>query len=246
MIKVGVTPCIMHEDENRASFAPKKLDYLVQDMARYLKREGVLPILIPSLPPAELKSFVRHMDGIIIQGGDDIAPETFDEKPIGPWKGDAFRDLVELDIIKYALEFDLPIFGICRGFQLMNVYCGGSLYQDIPSQFHTDTVHKSTNYDQHTHAISIKEHSFLFHINDHQPDATVNSIHHQGVKELGKGLHPIAWDTEDELVEAFYFEGRTAGKVIGVQWHPEYNWNHQAALLSAEKLYDHFLHFCHR
>ena len=103
MIKIGVSPCMMYEDPSRTSFAPKRLNYLVQDMARYLSRPGVMPILIPSLTSNELKAFVQNMDGIVLQGGDDIAPESFGEQPIGKWKGDRIRDEIELEIIKHAL-----------------------------------------------------------------------------------------------------------------------------------------------
>ena len=244
MIKIGVTPCMMYPDESRTSFAPKKLNFMVQDMARYLNREGVLPVLIPSLASDSLKLFVENMDGIVLQGGDDIAAETFGEEPIGSWKGDRERDLIELEILKYAMEFGKPVFGICRGFQLMNVYFGGTLYQDIPTQFETETLHKGTDYDQNTHAISIKKNSFLYRISDFKKEAKVNSIHHQGIKTLGKGLEPIAWGA-DNLVEAFYHEENPAGNVMGVQWHPEFNWNNDSNLLDADRLYDHFLHFTH-
>ncbi len=236
----------MYEDQSRMSFAPKRLNYMVQDMARYLHREDVLPILIPSLTPRDLRSFVKNMDGIVIQGGDDIAPETFGEQPIGHWKGDAIRDEIELDIIKYALAFGLPVYGICRGFQLMNVYFGGTLYQDIPTQFETPTLHKSNNYDQNTHRIAVEKNTFLYDINEQQSEALVNSIHHQGVKDLGKGLNIVARGVSDGMVEAFDCEAYEPGKVMGVQWHPEFNWNHNEKLLSAEKLYDHFLQFAKR
>ena len=233
----------MYEDSSRTSFAPKRLNYIVQDMARYLQREGVVPILIPSLTPAELKRFVKEMDGIVLQGGDDIAPGSFGEQPIGKWKGDPIRDEIELDIIKYALSFDLPIFGICRGFQLMNVFFGGTLYQDIPSQFDTPVLHKGTNYDQNTHEIHLDSNSFLCDINEGNPNGIVNSIHHQGVKGLGKSLQVVAQHNEDKLPEAFFSTDFETGKVMGVQWHPEFNWNHTSNLVSANKLYDYFLTF---
>ena len=235
---------MMYSDEDRTSFAPKKLNFMVQDVARYLNREGVMPVLIPSLASDELKLFVEKMDGIVLQGGDDIASETFGEEPIGEWRGDRERDLIELEILKYAMGFGKPVFGICRGFQLMNVYFGGTLYQDIPTQFGTEVFHKGTDYDQNIHAISIRENSFLYRICDFQTEAAVNSIHHQGIKKLGEGLEPIAWGA-DHLVEAFYHEENPEGNVMGVQWHPEFNWNNQTSLLDSERLYDHFLHFAH-
>ncbi|MCP4459840.1 MAG: gamma-glutamyl-gamma-aminobutyrate hydrolase family protein [Cytophagales bacterium] len=244
MIKIGVTSGMLYADDNRTTFAPKKLNYMVQDMGRYLNKEGVLPILIPSLEFGELRIFVEAMDGIVLQGGADIAPETFGEEPIGEWKGDRERDLIELEILKYAMEFGKPVFGICRGFQLMNVYFGGTLYQDIPTQFDTDVLHKGADYDQNTHEISIKKNSFLYRICDYRKEAFVNSVHHQGIKTLGEGLEPIAWG-EDHLVEAFYHEKNPEGNVLGVQWHPEFNWNHKYNLLNSEKLYNHFLHFAH-
>lgn len=243
MIKVGVSPGMMYEDPNRTSFAPKKLNFIVQDMARYLSRDGVLPITVPSLESMELRAFVGEMDGIVLQGGDDIAPETYGEEPIGKWRGDSARDLIELEIIEYALELNKPIFGICRGFQLLNVYFGGTLYQDLPIQLGEAIGHKGINYDQNVHEISIDSNSFLGRINDGAPKATVNSIHHQGIKELGAGLEGIAW-ASDGIVEAYLLKDHPKGQVFAVQWHPEYDWNYAGKLLSAEAIYDHFLKFC--
>ncbi|NNE54955.1 MAG: C26 family cysteine hydrolase domain-containing family, partial [Flavobacteriales bacterium] len=75
-------------------------------------------------------------------------------------------------------------------------------------------------------------------------EALVNSVHHQGIKKLGAGLEAIAWDKGDGMIEAFEVKGHPAGKVIGVQWHPEYNWNHTKELLSADRLLDQFLNHC--
>lgn len=243
MIKIGVTPCMMYEDEKRSSFAPKRLNYMVEDMGRYLRRNDVLPILIPSLPSAEMRKMIGQMDGIVFQGGDDIAPQSYKEEPIGQWKGDVQRDLIELEIMKFALELDKPIFAICRGMQLMNIYFGGTLYQDIATQFDTNTVHKGSDYDQHNHEIKLKEGSYLEKINGKQ-FAVVNSIHHQGIKDLANSLEAIAWDKEEGIIEAVQIKNIQEGRVMGVQWHPEYDWNHTENMFPAEKLYDHFLNFC--
>ena len=103
----------------------------------------------------------------------------------------------------------------------MNVFFGGTLYQDIPTQFETLTLHKGTNYDQNIHTIDIEESTYLFDINNEKSQGTVNSIHHQGVKAIGKSLNIIAKDSQDNLAEAFYSEEYETGKVMGVQWHPE-------------------------
>lgn len=244
MLKIGVTPCMFYEDDKRTSFAPKYLNYICQDMARFLYRDNVLPILIPSLESLNLKAFVQEMDGIVFHGGEDVAPESYHESPIGKWKGDPKRDVIELKIMQYAMELNKPILGICRGFHIMNVYFGGSLYQDIPSQFPSETLHKGTDYDQNIHSIRLKQGSVLSQLNQLNNAGLVNSIHHQGIKTLGEGLEAIAWDSQDDLIEAFYLKNQTEGRVMGVQWHPEFHWNHTGKLLSAEKLYDQFLHFC--
>jgi putative glutamine amidotransferase len=106
MIKIGVSACFMHPDPQRAFFGPKVLAYLEQDMARYLSRPGIMPILIPDLPEPEWSAFLGEMDGFVFQGGADLAPETYGETPIenGRWPGDRVRDLYELRIMKYAFD----------------------------------------------------------------------------------------------------------------------------------------------
>ena len=243
MIKIGVTPCMFYPNEDRSSFAPKRLNYLVEDMGIYLNRHNVLPILIPSLSYSDLSAFVKEMDGIVFQGGDDVAPESYGEKPIGKWKGDRKRDEIELEIMRLAIDYDKPIFAICRGLQLMNVFFGGTLYQDLPSQISTSTLHKGQNYDQNVHEIKIKEGSFLEEINNGRI-SKVNSVHHQAIKKIADNLEALAWDMEEEIIEAVQYKDREEGRVMGVQWHPEFDWNHHEDLFPGEKLYDHFLKCC--
>ena len=242
MLKIGISSCMFYEDKSRSSFAPKRLNYMVEDMGAYVNRDDVLPVLIPSLTLDKLKDFINKLDGIVLHGGADIAPESYGEEPIGKWKGDRTRDLIELEIIKFAIKAKKPILGICRGFQLLNVSFGGTLYQDIHTQFKTSTQHKGTNYDQNIHPIKLKEGSFLREINKGKELATVNSIHHQGIKELSYKLEPIAWAYQDHMVEAFY--AKDYPHIIGVQWHPEFDYNHKESLLDAEKIFDHFLRHC--
>jgi putative glutamine amidotransferase len=244
MIKIGVSPGMLYKDASRTSFAPKRLQFIVEDMARYLRRKEVMPILIPSLESTSLRAFVKEMDGIVMQGGDDVAPETYGEKSIGRWSGDVQRDVIELEILKYASMAEKPIYGICRGFQLMNVFFGGTLYQDLDEQFSSDIKHKTMDYDQNVHEIHLKKGSYLHGINNKFGQVMVNSIHHQAVKELSPVLEPIAWSGKNLLVEAFVH--KSSPHIIGVQWHPEYDWNHSVQLLSAEKIYNYFLKFCKR
>lgn len=245
MIKIGVSSCFMYPDVNRIVFGKKHLCYLERDMARYLSREGVLPVLIPDFEESALESFLAQMDGFVFQGGNDIAPETYGEEPIGLWKGDSYRDQYELKILDYALKHDKPVLGICRGFQLLNVYFGGSLYQDIQTQKPDAIQHRDAEaYDQLNHEIVFTEGKLLDKLHLYEMIRKVNSVHHQGVKELGKGLEVLAICQEDGIIEAFLWKNTAEGKVMGVQWHPEFFYNSETKLIDAHIIYNHFLHFC--
>ena len=121
--------------------------------------------------------------------------------------------------MKKMFKLDKPILGICRGMQLLNVVCGGTLYQDIPSQIDTEIIHKQGKpYDKGTHEVYIKKHSKLY--NKLQKDKIcVNTLHHQCVKDLGKDVMPVAV-APDDIVEAIEIAG--CKFALGVQWHPEF------------------------
>ncbi|MEM9673287.1 MAG: gamma-glutamyl-gamma-aminobutyrate hydrolase family protein [Bacteroidota bacterium] len=244
MIKIGVSACIMYPDSERAYFSAKHLCYLERDMARYLHRPDVLPVLIPDLGEDKLHELLAQMDGFVFQGGSDLAPETYGEKPIGPWLGDPLRDEYELHVLDYAIKNNKPVFGICRGFQIMNAYFGGTLYQDIATQRPELEQHRDAAlYDQLNHPIVLDEGKLLARLHDEEINRTVNSVHHQAIKEVGSNLEVLA-TSPDGLVEAFLWKQTEEGKVIGVQWHPEFFANSQIPLMDAEKVYTHFLSFC--
>ncbi|MBB6458957.1 gamma-glutamyl-gamma-aminobutyrate hydrolase family protein [Flammeovirga kamogawensis] len=241
MIKIGITPSFMYPDSNRAVYGPKSLTYVENDMMTYIARKGILPVLLPDIDKPLLKDILDEMQGFILQGGVDLAPESYGEKPIGQWKGDKYRDDYELQIIDYAIKNDKPIFGICRGFQLMNVYFGGTLYQDTLTQKEGVNNHRSAElYDTIKHPLVIKESSFLASLYPNNSNPYVNTIHHQSVKELGTGLD--VWATSDDgLVEAFGYNGKSEGMVMAVQWHPEFSKTLGSQILDPNPLYDTFL-----
>jgi putative glutamine amidotransferase len=246
MIKIGVSACFMHPDPQRAFFGPKVLAYLEQDMARYLSRPGIMPILIPDLPEPEWSAFLAEMDGFVFQGGADLAPETYGETPIenGRWPGDPVRDLYELRIMKYAFDRKKPIFAICRGFQLTNAFFGGTLYQDLKTQNATQLTHRDAAlYDRIHHEIAFEPESYLKKIyppSGSQP-LVVNSVHHQGIKDLGKGLVVDARCPVDGLIEAFHFHKMNENYVLAVQWHPEFSPTLGNQVIDPKPLYDDFL-----
>jgi putative glutamine amidotransferase len=246
MKKIGVSSCFLYPDVNRNVFGPKTLCYLERDMARYLSSDNYIPVLIPDLDKNNLQSFLEQLDGFVFQGGTDIAPESYNEKPIsdGKWKGDKYRDEYELEIMHYAISNNKPVLGICRGFQLMNVYFGGTLYQDIATQ-KTDAVkHRDAQqYDQLNHLIEISAGTLFDKLFAEEQNPIVNSVHHQGVKTLGKNLDIFAVCKEDKLIEAFGWKGAENGKVTGVQWHPEFSPNSNKKLINEKHIIQYFTQF---
>lgn len=231
----------MYPDMGRNVFGPKSLNYLENDMARYVTRKGILPVLIPDVDDEHLGDILSGMDGFVFQGGSDMAPETYGENPIGKWNGDPHRDQYELRILDFAITNSVPVFGICRGFQLMNVYFGGTLYQDIETQRPGADKHRSAQlYDTIKHSINFTEGSFLDKLYDNVEDPYVNTVHHQAIKTLGKDLEVYAV-SKDGLIEAFGYAREPEGKVFGVQWHPEFSHTLKGELIDADLLYDTFL-----
>ncbi len=225
MIRLGVSACFMYPDPNRTFFGPKTLAYFEQDMARYLCRKGVMPILLPDLSWDLLTQYLDEMDGFVFQGGSDVSPKSYNEPMIenGRWPGDRHRDEYELRIMDYAFKKGVPILAICRGMQVMNVYFGGTLYQDLKIQHGTSLEHRNAQqYDTIFHDVSCTRGGFLHNLYGKE-HFTVNTVHHQGVKDLGKGLVVDAISPDDKIVEAFHYKDMDRHYALGVQWHPEFS-----------------------
>lgn len=241
MIKIGISACFIYPDKERIVFGPKSLTYIENDMANYLTKKGVLPVLIPDVKTDLIMDILSEMDGFVFQGGVDLAPETYGEKPIGKWKGDAYRDQYELKIMDYAIKNSKPVYAICRGMQLMNVYFGGTLYQDTVTQNLDAEDHRSAElYDTIKHPIEFVEGTFLDKLYSGVENPNVNTVHHQAVKDLGNDLEVYA-TSADGLIEAFGYTKEPEGKVFGVQWHPEFSPTLGAAVIDEELLYEAFL-----
>ena len=184
-----------------------------------VRRAGGVPLIIPiTSEEVELKAVLKVVDGIIMTGGEDIAPHLYGEEPI-PELGKVYaeRDEFDLKLIKMAVEKKLAVMGICRGVQVMNVAFGGTLYQDIPVQLPESRVKHYADYgSDKIHKIKIKKGSCLGEILGES--VVVNSTHHQSVKDLAPGFVVTAV-AEDGVVEAIEMEnGRP---IFGVQFHPE-------------------------
>ncbi|KXX70291.1 gamma-glutamyl-gamma-aminobutyrate hydrolase family protein [Flammeovirga sp. SJP92] len=241
MINIGITPSFMYPDVERAVYGPKSLTYIENDMMDYVAQHGVLPILLPDISDDRLYPILEELHGVILQGGVDIAPETYGETPIGPWKGDRYRDEYELKIIDYTIKNGKPLLGVCRGFQLMNVYFGGTLYQDTKSQREDVNHHRDAQkYDSIKHPLLINENTFFSELYADHKHPYVNTVHHQAIKDLGKDLE--IWATSDDgLIEAFGYKKEKPGKVMGVQWHPEFTPTLQNEIIDSKPIIDTFL-----
>ena len=185
-----------------------------------LQRVGLTPVLItPTHKPEAIHDLVGMCCGLVLTGGEDIDPSCYGEDPI-PELGlvNPARDFAELRAIDAASELEMPVLGICRGHQLLNVYFGGTLCQDIKVAMETASSHiQTTPWGSHHHEIDIEADSRLAEAVGTQR-LQINSYHHQAVKKVADPLMVTA-RADDGLVEAI--EARFDRWIVGVQWHPE-------------------------
>lgn len=183
---------------------------------------GGLPFILPPVnSDADTKRFAQEIDGLLLTGGEDVDPTIFDEEPhkalgeVSP-----LRDTFEISLAKEMLSLNKPIFGICRGSQVLNIATGGTLYQDIYAQHEEELLQhqQKAPRDHASHFTHIEQESKLYKIVQ-EKKIKINSYHHQAVKTLGEGMI-ISSYAKDQIVESIESTKHTF--VLGVQWHPEY------------------------
>ena len=230
---IGVSSRIHHPTGQARALGgvyTKTLHYLEQSVAHWIISRNVLVLMIPAVESEglikrsemRLYHYAEALDGLVLQGGADVAPPTYGEQAQDPeWAGDRVRDRYEIELLEAFVGKGKPVLGICRGCQLINVAFGGTLYQDIGTMVPDALVHRDTSkYEQHYHGVRFVPETRLARLYPGQPDATINTIHHQAVKKLGRGLVVEATSVPDNLVEAIRWRGPSY--VLGVQWHPEF------------------------
>jgi putative glutamine amidotransferase len=245
--RIGISANILHRDPDRSVYDGRPLLYLEQSMGEWVMRAGARPYLV-ALPSEEasvetsLEEMMCGMDGLVLHGGADVAPESYGEEPLDEeWQGDAVRDRYEMELVEAALEHDRPILAVCRGLQLVNVALGGTLYQDIATQIDGAIEHRDRDqYDDHTHEVAFADGGWLRELYDGSDGGEVISVHHQAIRDVADGLHVEARCPEDGVIEAAWL-GREDRYVAGIQWHPEFQEAGNRRLLDASALMEDFL-----
>ncbi|QHE93617.1 hypothetical protein PI93_009300 [Pandoraea fibrosis] len=247
-LKIGISARIFHPEPGSKGLRSKTLQYLEESIAHWVMSRDVLVFMIPTvdtqgqLHPSHIRlhDYAKHLDGLVLQGGADVAPLTYSEVATRhEWQGDRMRDMYELELLHEFVEQGKPILGVCRGCQLINVAFGGTLHQDIATDLPEAIPHVTETYEHNRHTLTFPEGSSLAQMLGPVDVPIVNSIHHQSVKTLGRDLSVEAMCAEDGVVEAIRY--RKAPFVMGLQWHPEFHRAGGPEFLDCTPVLDNFL-----
>ena len=199
--------------------AERKSVWMLPDYLEGIKAAGGIPIILPlDISEEDASQIVETCDGFLFTGGQDVTPELYGMKDTtGTIIPSPERDRLETLLLKKVLQADKAVLGICRGLQFINVFLGGRLWQDLPSQHPSDIVHRQGKpYGVPTHKVMLEGDLKTLLGKD---ILEVNTLHHQAVKDLAGDLTPMAV-APDGIVEAARMPGKRF--VWAVQWHPEY------------------------
>lgn len=201
-----------------AGFPPKlgdiDVDLYIADYSRDVLAAGGLPVLLPI--DGDPTEYLPHLDGVLLSGGADLEPALYGQEPDGNGAYEPRRDTMELALLAGAWQRGLPVLGICRGLQVVNVAAGGSLHQHVAAHACFDVAP-----DSRVHPVSFEPGTTLADLYRDQigdrDEVSVNSLHHQTVDRVGPGLQ-VAARSDDGAVEGLESDD---GVVLAVQWHPE-------------------------
>ncbi len=214
MLKIGFT-C---STEPQNFYIRTRYTRVFLECAKEAGYDDVVPYVLPIVEdPWLIEAYAKDLDGFIFTGGDDVDPASYGEEKL-PECGEVEpeRDAFELALLEQVTKLKKPVFGICRGIQIMNTFLGGTLWQDQPSQL-GKTEHCTKDEQGHTHHPVKLVPGFLKDLVGEEEIMT-NSYHHQSVKAPGKGLACVAY-SDGEIVEAI--DSTELPFFRGVQWHPE-------------------------
>lgn len=216
---IGLTPAL-----EQARWGPWEAaaHVLSRSYSDHVQRAGGIAVLLPPDPRAseDPEPWLDLVDGLIITGGADVDPDAYGAEPHPETKGTVpERDTFEIALARGAMERDLPLLGVCRGMQVMNVARGGTLIQHLPDDMgHEDHRRVMGSFDNADHDVRLADGSLARRVAGEAIHST-KSHHHQGVDRIGDGLEVTGWATIDDLPETI--EDPACAFALGVQWHPE-------------------------
>ena len=219
---IGLTVGHMHADPARALFKDKTLQFVEEKMARAIWRAGGLPVPIVNMHDQDyVRDMVTRLDGVVLQGGVDVTPERYGERPERPeWTGDAIQDAYEAAFIEAAIARGLPMLGICRGVQILNVVCGGTLFQDLSTHVDGALTHRDwPRYEIVEHTVEPCANTLLASLYGEEA-LLVNTIHHQAVRDVAPEF-VVSARAPDGVIEGIE-RIDDAHWLVGIQWHPEW------------------------
>lgn len=212
--------------------------HAITSVTDYLIEEHCLPVMpfahtnLDCMDKAAVvaEHYLEGMSGMILQGGSDVCPSWYNQENRNAKQVQRHRDIFEMALIKLCYERNIPILGLCRGMQLINVALGGTLHQELPPDlFHKHIDHQDEDFNEFSledmkecfHDVELEDGGVLYSVYN-KPKLRVNSYHHQGVDELSQDLQVEARSL-DGLIEAYSHKGKP---VLGLQWHPELDMQH--------------------
>lgn len=228
---IGIVPLY---DQEKESY------WMLPGYMKGIEQAGGIGVMLPLITDEDaIKQLIHSFDGILITGGQDISPELYHEANFQKCEQLCInRDKMETILLKEVVKIDKPVLGICRGIQIMNATFGGTLYQDIPSEYSTSTSHRmQAPYDRVEHQVTIEKNSLLYDILN-TSQIGVNSCHHQAIKDLAPSLN-VAATSEDGLIEAVYLPNKKF--FLALQWHPEFSYLKD---INSQKIFKAFINAC--
>jgi putative glutamine amidotransferase len=232
---IGISSSILDPNPMVSAFNKRNLIYLEQSIVEYANTLSVSPIIIPTIDSSDatINNYLQIMDGLILSGGTDISPEVYGEKLIDQrWKGNLVRDNFEISLFRGALQKKIPVLGICRGLQIINIALGGTLYQDNNYCVNNALVHRDQKlYEKNYHEVSLTPNGYLENLYNLKK-SSINSVHHQSINKLAKNLKIEALSPLDSIIEAVKLDSDSY--CLGLQWHPEFQTKKEDHLLDSK------------
>lgn len=245
MRKILIPPRFSHfQKMTRAHAITSVTDYLIEQHCLPIMPFAHTNLDCMDMASAVAEHYLEGMSGMVLQGGSDVCPSWYNQENTNAKQVQRHRDIFEIALVKMCYERGIPMMGLCRGMQLINVALGGTLHQELPEdRFDQHIDHDDKEFNEFSlermkecyHDVHLEKDGLLYRIYN-KPSLHVNSYHHQGVDRLADVLHLEA-KSPDGLIEAYSLEEKG---ILGLQWHPEMDMKHPENV----KLFHRWLSWC--